>query len=207
MSTGRWMSAWVLWTAPVSLASALVQAEVQKDMLAGNSASRFAPYLIGIVTAFAIGLIESLLIARHRTPVRRWALATGFGSLVGMIVGSLSTMFLWRAASPQKMIVISFVSTAMYTATSALCVAGAQSLCLWGAGPVPGRMFWLAGCTLVRVVPAFLLVGFAAAAGPQGPDPAIYALLWALVYGACAAAGTAWLLDRVHFRPPNQENA
>jgi hypothetical protein len=204
-STSRLMTLWVLWTTPVSLAMGLLLAFLIREALATQRYSLFQlSYLLGIAAAVLVGYLESRLLARHRTRVRFWTLAAGLGSLASTVLSYyIFGRLLNGAAAPGSMTssIMSWIGPLVWAVNYGLCSGIAGGLALWGARWSPAWPLWLAGVLLLHICPS-LILRMLQAALPLGDNTSFVFLAGsAALHGAISAAGTAWLIDRLIFRP------
>lgn len=179
-STRRFVLAWVLASVPLPLGLQFLMALLIARGYHAEPRQSLWVWIIalGLASVLAAATAQFFVLARLRRRVRGWIWAELAVMPAGLVVYfGEPPAFLGEAAR-----------TIAYAASSTLLSATAQALALWGRRWPPTWMLWLAG----RLAITIPLSAAALAVEHVGVS-----IGQALV----SAAATAWLLDRLAFRP------
>ncbi len=202
-STPRFIAWWTLASVPLPwvFERALGALVRTRD---GRDAFGFGLILLTWIGVFAsVATLQASVLARHRRPVPAWTVAAVTGSILASIVGYSMSLQFGRFVGSFGAVRLpawwGWAFSAVQMLSMALVIATAQAVALWGGRRPREWPLWVGGR---------LFLGLAIFVMMFVPEAAGVNVLFSdsfLVDGGrrgAEAVGTAWLMDRLLFRPP-----
>lgn len=206
-SPRRFQALWIAAAIGVVLVTQLVGAvfplQVSGSTLDGAFYLRL--YGVQVLAAALLGCLQAMLLAVHRRRVRGWAAATvlGVGAKIILRHFSGNQVLGWAMFFQNETLFIAVLG-AVWAVTEAVSQGAAQALALWGRRWRPETVLWLSGLVLAHLLAAAVRPLLSVVAG-QTPTVLLFiGYASVLLDTLIVAAGTAWLLDRIVFRGPEQ---
>jgi hypothetical protein len=201
-STPRFVLWWTLASVPLPWVFERATEGLHRLGTAADAVGGGLILLIRVGIFAATATFQAGVLTRHRRPVPGWTAAVVVGQVLAWAAGySLSRQFHQFVGSFGAVRLPSWWGWAFFavlTTSTAFVLAVAQAVGLWGRRWPPAWRLWLGGRLALGLAIVLTLLA-AESAGLRVLFHESFA-----VDGACRcveAAGTAWLMDRLVFRP------